>query len=102
MNELVYLKNEQALADSVIVAELFDKRHDKVLRAIDSRIELLTKNGRQKMLIQGIRKADDGQFHRMYMMNRDGFLLLVMDFTGRKALEWKLKYIDAFNQKEVE
>ena len=102
MNELVYLKNEQALTDSLTVAEMFGKEHAKVMRSIDSRIESLTKNGGQKMLIQGIRKADDGQFHRMYLMNRDGFLLLVMDFKGRKALEWKLKYIGAFNQKETE
>ena len=33
-------------------------------------------------------------------MDRDGFSLLVMGFTGKKALEWKLKYIDAFNQME--
>lgn len=31
-------------------------------------------------------------------MNRDGFSLLCMGFTGKKALEWKLKYIDAFNK----
>lgn len=52
------------------------------------------------MFIPSRRKADDGQFHRMYYMNRDGFSLLVMGFTGKKALEWKLKYIDAFNKME--
>ena len=36
----------------------------------------------------------------MFLMNRDGFSLLVMGFTGKKALEWKLKYIKAFNQME--
>ena len=36
----------------------------------------------------------------MYLMNRDGFSLLVMGFTGKKALDWKLKYINAFNQME--
>ena len=36
----------------------------------------------------------------MYLMNRDGFSLLVMGFTGKKALEWKLQYIKAFNQME--
>lgn len=35
-----------------------------------------------------------------YLMNRDGFSLLVMGFTSSKALEWKLKYIDAFNKME--
>ena len=36
----------------------------------------------------------------MYIMNRDGFSLLVMGFTGKDALDWKLKYIDAFNKME--
>jgi phage regulator Rha-like protein len=53
------------------------------------------------MFILSRRKADDGQFHRMYLMNRDGFSLLVMGFNGKKALEWKLKYIDAFNKMET-
>ena len=33
-------------------------------------------------------------------MNRDGFTLLAMGFTGQKALKFKLKYIEAFNQME--
>lgn len=100
MNELVFLKNEEALTDSLLVAEMFEKRHDRVLRAIDTLIETLPKNGERKMFILSRRKADDGQFHRMYYMNRDGFSLLVMGFTGKKALEWKLKYIEAFNMME--
>jgi Rha family phage regulatory protein len=100
MDELVFLKNEQALTDSLTVAEMFKKRHDKVLRSIDNLVETLPKNGERKMFILSRRKADDGQFHRMYLISRDGFSLLVMGFTGSKALEWKLKYIDAFNKME--
>ena len=36
----------------------------------------------------------------MYIMNRDGFTLLAMGFTGQKALQFKLDYIDAFNKME--
>lgn len=42
----------------------------------------------------------NNQTYPMYLMNRDGFSLLVMGFTGAKALEWKLKYIQAFNEME--
>lgn len=100
MEELVILKNEQALTDSITVSELFGKRHDNVLRIIDNLVETLPKNGERSLFIQSRRKADDGQFHRVYFMNRDGFSLLVMGFTGKKALEWKLKYIEAFNAME--
>ena len=40
------------------------------------------------------------QFYKEYLLTRDGFSLLVMGFTGSKALEWKLKYIEAFNKME--
>lgn len=101
MNELVCLKNDQALADSVTVSEMFGKEHAKVMRSIDKLVETLAKNGeRHQMFFLTQRKAADGQNHRIYFMNRDGFSLLVMGFTGKKALEWKLKYIDAFNAME--
>lgn len=101
MEELVFLRNEQALTDSLTVAKLFEKRHDRVLRAVDNLVESLPKNEEHsKLFITSRRKADDGQFHRIYLMNRDGFSLLVMGFTGKKALQWKLKYIEAFNAME--
>ncbi|MDE6665691.1 MAG: Rha family transcriptional regulator, partial [Ruminococcus sp.] len=40
------------------------------------------------------------QWYKCYDITRDGFSLLVMGFTGKKALEWKLKYIEAFNSME--
>lgn len=72
MNEIVYMKNDEAVCDSLQVAEKFEKRHDRVLRAIDNLLGTLPKNGEtSKMFILSKRKADDGQFHRMYLMNRD-------------------------------
>jgi Rha family phage regulatory protein len=101
MNELVYLKNDEAVCDSLQVAEKFGKEHRNVLRAIDDLLETLLKIEQpSKLFIASKRKADDGQYHRMYLMNRDGFSLLVMGFTGKNALEWKLQYIRAFNQME--
>ena len=46
--------------------------------------------------------AGTGKSYPEYLMNRDGFSLLVMGFTGRKSLEWKIKYIQAFNAMEKE
>lgn len=42
----------------------------------------------------------NGQKYPKYYMNRDGFSLLVMGFTGKEAIEWKMRYIDAFNRME--
>lgn len=98
MNELVYLKNDEAVCDSLQVAEKFDKAHRSVLRDIDN---LIAQNCAVKsMFKQSTYKADNGQKYRMFYMNRDGFSLLIMGFTGKDALNWKLQYIKAFNQME--
>jgi phage regulator Rha-like protein len=43
---------------------------------------------------------DNNKHYTKYIMTRDGFSLLAMGFTGKKALQWKLKYIEAFNKME--
>lgn len=42
----------------------------------------------------------NGQEYPIFIMNRDGFTLLAMGFTGKKALKFKLDYIAAFNAME--
>lgn len=98
MNELVYLKNDEVVCDSLQVAEKFDKAHRSVLRDIDN---LIAQNCAVKsMFKKSTYKADNGQKYRIFYMNRDGFSLLIMGFTGKDALNWKLQYIKAFNQME--
>ena len=43
---------------------------------------------------------DRGRKQPAYLMTRDGFVLLAMGFTGKRAMEWKIKYIEAFNKME--
>ena len=102
MQELVILKNEQALTDSLTVAEMFGKEHSKVVRTIENIIGGLPKNGDTPNLFMKTwyKHPQNGERYSKYLMNRDGFSLLVMGFTGPKALEWKLKYISAFNAME--
>lgn len=102
MNDLVFMKNEEAVTDSLIVAELFEKRHADVIRAIENLEEGIRKNGDTPRLFQKTwyKHPQNGERYSKYIMNRDGFSLLVMGFTGKKALAWKLKYIEAFNAME--
>lgn len=99
MNELVYLKNEQALTDSLTVAELFEKRHKHVLEKIEKILNDSAENSAQ-CFHKTRYKDTSGKWNTKYLMNRDGFTFLVMGFTGKKANEWKWKYIDAFNKLE--
>lgn len=104
MNELVHLENDEAVCSSLEVAEKFGKRHDKLIAEIRRMYsDLIGKgspqNGGAKFFFEATYE-NRGKQYPMYLMNRDGFSLLVMGFTGKKALDWKLKYINAFNQME--
>ena len=101
MNELVFLQNNQALTTSLKVAEYFDKRHDRVLRAISASIQALPKIGdSDKAFIKSSYTDETGKSNPMYLLNRDGFMFVVMGFTGKKAAELKWNYIQAFNAME--
>lgn len=113
MDNLVFRgADNRALTNSLLVAEKFGKRHADVLDAIRELFvsaEKSVKTNNQQLsemfaLVEydvslnngtgGIKKAP------MYVMNRDGFTLLVMGFTGKRAFQFKLAYIAAFNAME--
>lgn len=111
--EIVYKgENNQALTTSLMVAKKFGKEHKHVLDAIRN---LLNTTAEKSAFVdnQQVTKMFDlveteqpmpvgGGVKKvpMYIMNRDGFTLLAMGFTGEKALQFKLEYIKAFNAME--
>lgn len=98
MNDLVIMHDQQAVTSSLKIAEVFEKNHKDVLTAIDN---LTAQNSAVKsMFVESTYVNDRGREYRMIYMNRDGFTLLAMGFTGSKAMEFKLAYIQAFNQME--
>ena len=91
---------EKLITTSLKVAEKFEKNHQHILEAID---KLTVENSTvSEMFTLSTYKAVNNHEYRMYNMNRDGFSLLAMGFTGEKALRWKLDYIKAFNTMETE
>lgn len=94
----LFNRDGKILASSREVAEKFGKRNPDVNRAIEN---LIVQNCTvRNMFIKTSYTSSRGRDENEYLMDRDGFSLLVMGFTGSKALEWKLKYIDAFNKME--
>lgn len=91
-------QNGEPVASSRQIAESFEKNHRDVLRAVDGLKEDV-RNFAQ-MFFETEAPDSYGRPQRTYLMNRDGFTLLAMGFTGKAALEWKLKYIQAFNAME--
>lgn len=98
MNELVRIMKNDVVVSSLDVARNFHKRHDRVVQTIVEQYGDLHEF--VEMFREGFYKDEYGRKQRVFYMNRDGFSLLVMGFTGRKALEWKMKYIKAFNYME--
>lgn len=102
MNDIILsMQNGEPVVSSRQIAESFEKRHDHVMRDIEDIMKGLPKNGDTRMFFKTeYTHEQNGQSYPMYLMNRDGFTLLAMGFTGKAALEWKLKYIAAFNEME--
>lgn len=98
MNEVqIRCENDQLLVTSLQVAKDFSKEHKSVLRSIEN---LAAQNCATKNLFYETDYENRGKKYPMYLMTRDGFTLLAMGFTGKDALEWKMKYIQAFNEME--
>ncbi|MFR8858654.1 MAG: Rha family transcriptional regulator, partial [Enterococcus faecium] len=111
MTNLVIMKDQQAVTTSLQVAEVFGKEHKVVLKAIDELKEGVAENSADSFDGVAQNYADlfyedtyihpqNKQKYRQIIMNRDGFTLLAMGFTGKKALQFKLQYINAFNEME--
>lgn len=105
MNDIVITNNNGSLTvSSVQVAENFGKQHKDVLKAIENiRAQNCAVTSAQNFadLFMESSYADSyGRMQKSFECTRDGFTLLAMGFTGKAALEWKLKYIEAFNLME--
>lgn len=118
MNELIPMITERdgiPVTTSRAVAECFGKQHAHVIRAIEDTIEQLaesknglshSKTGRaasefaDKNFLPVSLPDAQGKPRPAYLLTRDGFTLLAMGFTGTKALQFKVAYINAFNRME--
>lgn len=92
-------KEGQLLVSSREVASNFKKNHQHVLRDLDL-IEEGVQNWTDLFYETTYIHEQNKQEYREILMTRDGFTLLAMGFTGQKALQWKIKYIEAFNKME--
>lgn len=106
MNEVIVINNQEVtfesnegkvFTDSLAVARVFEKEHRNVTRDIEKlpEDEFSLLNFEQSTYMN-----DRGKRYKMYKMTRDGFMMIAMGFTGKKAYEWKKQYISAFNRLE--
>lgn len=92
---MVTLNGNKVMTTSLKVAEYFQKRHSDILRAI-KRVEC-TEDFRERNFALADYIDEQGKLRPMIKMTKDGFVFLVMGFTGKSAGSIKESYINAFN-----
>jgi Rha family phage regulatory protein len=95
---IVAIAGDRVTTTSLSVAACFDKQHKDVLKAIKG-LDVPEEFGRRNFAPTNYLDSQ-GRKQEMYEITRDGFAVLVMGFTGPKAMRFKLAYIDAFNRME--
>lgn len=97
-------KNSVPVVSSRYVAQVFNKRHDNVLRDVQNIIISLPKSEERNIstsqYFTSSTYKDRGKKYPEYLMTRDGFTLVAMGFTGKKAMAFKISYINRFNEME--
>ena len=101
---VVEAQDGQAVTTTLDVARYFGKQHKNVLRDVE---KLCAESSADRALLnfaQGVYSLPEtgDQQHRMYTLTRDGFVMLAMGFTGKRAKDFKWAYIDAFNAMEAD
>lgn len=93
-------KEDVTVVTSLDIAETFEKEHYHVMEDIREIQKRISTHDFSGLFYNGSYKAANGKKNPMYYMNRDGFTLLVMGYTGEKAMKFKLAYIHQFNAME--
>lgn len=100
---IVSIKGDEVVADSRDVAAYFEKEHYNVLQAIDNLLKLLViENSVSGFNEVRAFNAGANREVRHFELNKRAFCLLVMRFTGAKALRWQIRYVAAFEATEQE
>lgn len=98
----VSLHSGRPATTSLEVAQFFGKRHTDVLRDVNNISCNCPETFSQRNFASAEYADEQGKPRPMFILYRDGFMLLVMGYTGKKALAMKLAYIEAFNRMEEE
>jgi Rha family phage regulatory protein len=102
-SQLVNLQDRKITTTSLVIADAFEKQHKHVLEKIqnlDCSAEFASANFSAH--VQTIQAGAVQRESKYYQITKDGFMFLVMGFTGAKAAAWKEAFINAFNAMEAE
>ncbi len=99
LHDAVFIHEQQVRTDSLKVAEIFERQHKNVIQRIESldcSPEFMSANFSAH--VQTIQAGAVQRESKYYEMSKDGFIFLVMGFTGAAAARIKEAYINTFNK----
>lgn len=95
-SQLVSLQDSKITTTSLVIAEAFKKQHKDVLRAIKT-LDCSEDFASAQFCAYPYQHPQNKQTYTAYEITKDGFMFLVMGFTGKRAAQWKEAFINAFN-----
>lgn len=110
MDNVIIVENGEPMTTSLKIAEMFGKKNQHVIRDIENAIEKIESvhearpNLDAPIFEETIYLDRQGKERKMYKLNKDAFVFVVMGYQTKKATEVKLEYINRFNsmQKQLE
>ena len=95
--DFIAADGDSLTTDSRKVAAVFGKRHDDVMRAIRKRVAEAGDWGVRNFTETPYSDPQNGQTYPMFNMTKDGFIFVAQKFSGTKAVQFQIAYIEAFN-----
>jgi Rha family phage regulatory protein len=102
MNQLVFIENNQAVTDSLTVAEVFGKQHKAVLRDIRTQMEYAGEEFSQRNFAPGEYLDKNNQARPKFNLSEDAFTLVAMSYNTKEAVQMKVKFIQEFKRMREE
>ncbi|KQL17651.1 Rha family transcriptional regulator [Cytobacillus solani] len=102
MTQLVFIENNKAVTDSLTVADVFKKSHDKVIRDIEVQIEKLNLANEKEFSLSNFGEStytnERGRQYRKINLSEDAFTLVAMSYVTPEAMKMKVKFIQEFKR----
>ncbi|MCA1180088.1 Rha family transcriptional regulator [Bacillus licheniformis] len=97
-NQLVFIKENNAVTDSLTIAEMFDKNHDNVLRDIRTQMDYAGEEFSLLNFEESNYINERGRTYPKYDLTEEAFTLVVFGYNTKEAVQTKIKFIQEFKR----
>ncbi|MDF9520795.1 ORF6C domain-containing protein [Bacillus cereus] len=95
---LVFENNGKVVTDSLMIAEMFEKTHDNVLKDIRKQIEYAGPEFSLVNFYESNYKNERGRKYLKYNLTEEAFTLVAMSYNTKEAVQMKIKFIEEFKR----